>query len=90
MIIDTEHGNIADDEMHISVGVIASQGVSPMVRIPAPENWIVKRTLDTGGKWTIPRDRVLIQDYLRSTCDTLSDDVQSCERWHIPGNEYVR
>lgn len=36
--------------MHTAVGVIASQGVSPMVRIPAPENWIVKRTLDTGGK----------------------------------------
>ena len=53
MIIDTEHGNIADDEMHISVGVVASQGVSPIVRIPAPENWIVKRTLDTGGKWTV-------------------------------------
>lgn len=50
MIIDTEHGNIADDEMHIAVGVIASQGVTPIVRIPAPENWIVKRTLDTGGK----------------------------------------
>ena len=50
MIVDTEHGNIADDEMHIAVGVIASQGVSPMVRIPAPENWIVKRTLDTGGQ----------------------------------------
>ena len=50
VIIDTEHGNIADNEMHTSVGVIASQGVSPMVRIPAPENWIVKRTLDTGGK----------------------------------------
>ena len=50
MIVDTEHGNIADDEMHIAVGMIASQGVSPMVRIPAPENWIVKRTLDTGGQ----------------------------------------
>jgi len=35
--------------MHTSVGVIASQGVSPIVRIPAPENWIVKRTLDTGA-----------------------------------------
>ena len=50
VIVDTEHGNIADNEMHIAVDVIASQGVSPIVRIPAPENWIVKRTLDTGGK----------------------------------------
>lgn len=54
MIVDTEHGNIADDEMHIAVGTIASQGVSPMVRIPAPENWIVKRTLDTGGQYIEP------------------------------------
>ena len=54
MIVDTEHGNIADDEMHTAVGVIASQGVSPIVRIPAPENWIVKRTLDTGGKYIAP------------------------------------
>jgi len=49
VIVDTEHGNIADAEMHIAVGMIASQGVSPVVRIPAPENWIVKRTLDTGA-----------------------------------------
>ena len=50
VIVDTEHGNIADNEMHSAVDAIASQGVSPIVRIPAPENWIVKRTLDTGGK----------------------------------------
>lgn len=35
--------------MHVSVGAIAAQGVSPIVRIPAPENWLVKRALDTGG-----------------------------------------
>ncbi|KAF5393931.1 hypothetical protein D9757_000336 [Collybiopsis confluens] len=49
VLIDCEHGNIADAEMHASVGAIAAQGVSPMVRIAAPENWIVKRTLDTGA-----------------------------------------
>lgn len=37
--------------MHASVGAIAAQGVSPIVRIAAPENYIVKRTLDTGGSY---------------------------------------
>lgn len=60
MIVDTEHGNIADDEMHITVGMVASQGVSPMVRIPAPENWIVKRTLDTGGQY-IASHRLIVK-----------------------------
>lgn len=36
--------------MHTTVGAIAAQGVSPIVRIAAPENWIVKRTLDSGGE----------------------------------------
>ncbi|KAJ3761001.1 Pyruvate/Phosphoenolpyruvate kinase-like domain-containing protein [Lentinula raphanica] len=49
VLVDCEHGNIADADMHASVGAIAAQGVSPIVRIPAPENWIVKRTLDTGA-----------------------------------------
>jgi hypothetical protein len=54
--------------MHIAVNVIASQGVSPMVRIPAPENWIVKRTLDTGGKRTAPyRLRVKLRFLLKPT-----------------------
>jgi hypothetical protein len=49
VIVDCEHGNIADADMHASVAAIAAQGVSPIVRIPAPENWLVKRALDTGG-----------------------------------------
>ena len=68
VIIDTEHGNIADDQMHVAVGVIAAHGVSPMVRIPAPENWIVKRTLDTGGKCATPcRLRVKLMSILKHT-----------------------
>jgi len=35
--------------MHDSVAAIAAQGVSPIIRIPAPENWLVKRALDTGA-----------------------------------------
>ncbi|ETN46319.1 uncharacterized protein HMPREF1541_00503 [Cyphellophora europaea CBS 101466] len=47
--IDTEHGNIADDAMHESVHAVASTGVSPIVRIPANEGWMVKRALDAGA-----------------------------------------
>lgn len=45
-----EHGDIDDGEMHRLVAAIGNQGCSPIVRIPAPENFIVKRALDTGGE----------------------------------------
>ena len=38
-----------DKEMHDSVAAIASAGVSPVVRIPANEGWMVKRALDSGA-----------------------------------------
>ena len=47
--VDCEHGNIADNQMHESVAAIASCGVSPIVRIPANEGWMVKRALDSGA-----------------------------------------
>lgn len=49
VLIDCEHGDIADSAMHAAVGAIAAQGSSPIVRIPAPVDWIVKRALDTGA-----------------------------------------
>ncbi|KIW95128.1 uncharacterized protein Z519_03712 [Cladophialophora bantiana CBS 173.52] len=47
--IDCEHGNIADNEMHESVHAVAACNVSPIVRIPANEGWMVKRALDAGA-----------------------------------------
>ncbi|KAL1962867.1 hypothetical protein VTN77DRAFT_9142 [Rasamsonia byssochlamydoides] len=47
--VDTEHGNIADWQMHEAVAAIAAEGVSPIVRIAANEAWMVKRALDTGA-----------------------------------------
>ncbi|QSS49569.1 HpcH/HpaI aldolase/citrate lyase family protein [Histoplasma capsulatum var. duboisii H88] len=47
--VDTEHGNIADDQMHEAVAAIAATGVSPVVRIAANESWMVKRALDAGA-----------------------------------------
>ncbi|UPX10773.1 4-hydroxy-2-oxoheptanedioate aldolase [Ascochyta rabiei] len=47
--VDCEHGNIDDGEMHEAVIAIAREGVSPIVRIPANEAWMVKRALDAGA-----------------------------------------
>jgi 4-hydroxy-2-oxoheptanedioate aldolase len=51
-VLVQEHGDIDDGEMHRLVAAIGNQGCSPIVRIPAPENFIVKRALDTGGEPT--------------------------------------
>jgi 4-hydroxy-2-oxoheptanedioate aldolase len=49
ILVDTEHGNIDDAAMHASVAAIAAESVPSLVRIAAPENWMVKRALDTGA-----------------------------------------
>ncbi|OJJ76709.1 hypothetical protein ASPBRDRAFT_27131 [Aspergillus brasiliensis CBS 101740] len=49
VLIDCEHGNIDDKEMYLQVGAISSAGVSPIVRIPASEPWMMKRALDCGA-----------------------------------------
>lgn len=43
------HTCLADNEMHESVHAVASCNVSPIVRIPANEGWMVKRALDAGA-----------------------------------------
>ncbi|KAI5370239.1 Putative hpcH/HpaI aldolase/citrate lyase domain, pyruvate kinase-like domain superfamily [Septoria linicola] len=47
--VDCEHGNIADADMHESVAAIASCGVSPIVRLPEGQHWMIKRALDAGA-----------------------------------------
>lgn len=49
MLVDCEHGALADDAMHVSVKAIAAAGSSPIVRIPGPEPWMIKRALDSGA-----------------------------------------
>ncbi|CAL5868574.1 uncharacterized protein PFLUO_LOCUS2801 [Penicillium psychrofluorescens] len=49
VLIDCEHGNIDDNEMYLQVGAVSSSGVSPIVRIPAAEPWMMKRALDCGA-----------------------------------------
>ncbi|KAF8914152.1 Phosphoenolpyruvate/pyruvate domain-containing protein [Gymnopilus junonius] len=49
VLIDCEHGNIDDSAMHAAVSAVAAEGVSPLVRIPAPDNVYIKRALDSGA-----------------------------------------
>lgn len=49
VLIDCEHGNIDDGAMHEAVSAIAACGVSPIVRIPDSQPWMVKRALDAGA-----------------------------------------
>ena len=47
--VDTEHGNISDDNMHEAVAAIAACGVSPIVRVAEAQHWMIKRALDAGA-----------------------------------------
>ncbi|KAK5712870.1 hypothetical protein LTR17_006640 [Elasticomyces elasticus] len=42
--VDCEHGNISDD-----IAAIAACGVSPIVRVPEGQHWMIKRALDAGA-----------------------------------------
>jgi 4-hydroxy-2-oxoheptanedioate aldolase len=49
VLIDGEHGNVGDSEMHECIANIAPYGVSPLVRLPDKERWMIKRALDAGA-----------------------------------------
>ncbi|KAI0111742.1 Phosphoenolpyruvate/pyruvate domain-containing protein [Daldinia grandis] len=49
VMVDCEHGNMDDAAMHEAVPAIASCGVSPLVRIPDMQGWMIKRALDAGA-----------------------------------------
>lgn len=49
LLIDQEHGNISDDSMHELVAAVAACGVSPIVRVPDGQHWMIKRALDAGA-----------------------------------------
>lgn len=48
-MIDLEHGGLSDTEMHTAIQAIAPFGVSPIVRLPSGEAWLIKRALDAGA-----------------------------------------
>ncbi|KAL2832660.1 Pyruvate/Phosphoenolpyruvate kinase-like domain-containing protein [Aspergillus pseudoustus] len=47
--VDLEHGNLSDDSMHEIVAAAAACGVSPIVRVPEGQHWMIKRALDSGA-----------------------------------------
>ncbi|KAH8881259.1 Phosphoenolpyruvate/pyruvate domain-containing protein [Thozetella sp. PMI_491] len=49
VMVDCEHGAMDDAAMHEAVPAIAALGVSPLVRIPDLQPWMVKRALDSGA-----------------------------------------
>ncbi|CAG8973984.1 hypothetical protein HYALB_00011562 [Hymenoscyphus albidus] len=49
VVVDCEHGNMDDAAMHEAVPAIAACGVSPIVRIPDNQGYMVKRALDSGA-----------------------------------------
>ncbi|KAL4811145.1 Pyruvate/Phosphoenolpyruvate kinase-like domain-containing protein [Aspergillus unguis] len=49
VLIDCEHGAIDDTQMALQIAAIAAAGVSPIVRIPASEPYMMKRALDAGA-----------------------------------------
>ncbi|KAM7209329.1 Phosphoenolpyruvate/pyruvate domain containing protein [Naviculisporaceae sp. PSN 640] len=44
VMVDCEHGNMDDAAMHEAVPAIAALGVSPIVRIPDLQGWMIKKT----------------------------------------------
>ncbi|KAI1653437.1 Pyruvate/Phosphoenolpyruvate kinase-like domain-containing protein [Daldinia decipiens] len=49
VVIDCEHGNIDDSNMHDMVAAVSGSGVSPVVRIPSLDGTFMKRALETGA-----------------------------------------
>ncbi|KAI0181269.1 Pyruvate/Phosphoenolpyruvate kinase-like domain-containing protein [Hypoxylon sp. FL1284] len=48
VVIDCEHGNTSDSDMHDMVVAVSGSGISPVVRIPSHDGAVIKRALDTG------------------------------------------
>ncbi|KAG5925754.1 hypothetical protein E4U42_003994 [Claviceps africana] len=49
VMVDCEHGNIDDGAMHEAIPAIAALGVTPLVRLPDLQSWMIKRALDAGA-----------------------------------------
>ncbi|KIK64920.1 hypothetical protein GYMLUDRAFT_94405 [Collybiopsis luxurians FD-317 M1] len=49
VLIDAEHGLINDTHLYDLSNVVAANGASPIIRVPAEEPWLIKRALDSGA-----------------------------------------
>lgn len=50
VLIDAEHGLINDTHYYELVNAVASEGASPIIRVPWGEEWMLKRALDAGAQ----------------------------------------
>ncbi|GAA5874317.1 hypothetical protein JCM8547_007561 [Rhodosporidiobolus lusitaniae] len=48
-LVDAEHGQITDKDYYELNNTLTSCGVSPIIRIPSSEAWLIKRALDSGA-----------------------------------------
>ncbi|BGP36176.1 hypothetical protein JCM10449v2_000074 [Rhodotorula kratochvilovae] len=48
-LVDAEHGQITDKDYFELNNAITSHGISPIIRIPYAEGWLIKRALDSGA-----------------------------------------
>ncbi|EFX05914.1 dihydroxyhept-2-ene-1,7-dioic acid aldolase [Grosmannia clavigera kw1407] len=49
VLVDAEHGLIADRHYYDLTTAIAAEGASPIIRVPWAEEWMIKRALDAGA-----------------------------------------
>ncbi|KAL4986301.1 Pyruvate/Phosphoenolpyruvate kinase-like domain-containing protein [Aspergillus falconensis] len=49
VLVDAEHGLISDKDYYELTNAVASEGASPIIRVPWGEEWLIKRALDAGA-----------------------------------------
>ncbi|KAI9368718.1 Pyruvate/Phosphoenolpyruvate kinase-like domain-containing protein [Aspergillus egyptiacus] len=49
VLVDAEHGLISDKDYYELTNAVASEGASPLIRVPWAEEWLIKRALDAGA-----------------------------------------
>ncbi|KAL4913049.1 Pyruvate/Phosphoenolpyruvate kinase-like domain-containing protein [Aspergillus aurantiobrunneus] len=49
VLVDAEHGLISDKDYYELNNAVASEGASPLIRVPWGEEWLIKRALDAGA-----------------------------------------
>ncbi|KAL4910518.1 hypothetical protein BDW74DRAFT_135 [Aspergillus multicolor] len=49
VLVNAEHGLISDKDYYKLNNAVASEGASPIVRVPWGEEWLIKRALDAGA-----------------------------------------
>src|ERR1700761_406960 len=60
---------MSDTEMHTAIHSVAPFGVSPIVRLPSGDGWLIKRALDAGAHGiAIPMVSTPVSDCIMNFC----------------------